>query len=106
MENVIASYFGYEVNNLNFHQTCSACPEQYDVYDENNSYIGYVRLRWGELRADYIDEYQGIEEEVFFEKLDDFQGNFINEEQRSHYLNEIATVLNEWRRYNVNVEQR
>ena len=34
--------------------TCSACPEQYDVF-VNGDQIGYLRLRHGVFRADYPD---------------------------------------------------
>ena len=36
-----------------FLNTCYASPEQYDVYRANGELCGYVRLRWGALRADY-----------------------------------------------------
>lgn len=32
--------------------TCSACPEQYDVFDANDKQVGYLRLRHGKFRAD------------------------------------------------------
>lgn len=35
--------------------TCSACPEQYDVFDNNGVQIGYLRLRHGYFRADVPD---------------------------------------------------
>lgn len=28
-------------------QTCWACPEQYEAYDENGNYVAYLRLRHG-----------------------------------------------------------
>jgi len=34
-------------------QTCGACPEQYDVF-LGDQMIGYLRLRHGEFRADYL----------------------------------------------------
>lgn len=36
-------------------QTCEACPEQYDVYLDEEE-IGYLRLRHGTFRADYRGE--------------------------------------------------
>lgn len=34
-------------------QTCGACPEQYDVFDDTTGLqVGYLRLRHGEFRAD------------------------------------------------------
>ncbi|NDD52705.1 hypothetical protein EBZ39_02295 [bacterium] len=35
--------------------TCSACPEQYDVFNDNNKLVGYLRLRHGQFRADCPD---------------------------------------------------
>lgn len=33
---------------ITFYETCSACPEQYDVhFADTNEYIGYLRLRHG-----------------------------------------------------------
>lgn len=40
---------------LDFRQTCFACPEQYDVFDDNHNYIAYVRLRHGCFRVDNAD---------------------------------------------------
>ena len=34
------------------HQTCSACPEQYDVY-KNKRRVGYLRLRHGFFTAEF-----------------------------------------------------
>lgn len=36
-------------------QTCGACPEQYDAYFEGNE-VGYLRLRHGYFRAEYLGE--------------------------------------------------
>jgi len=36
--------------------TCGACPEQYDVFDdETKQQVGYLRLRHGYFRADVPD---------------------------------------------------
>lgn len=32
-------------------QTCSACPSQWDMWDEKENYY-YIRYRWGQLRVD------------------------------------------------------
>lgn len=34
--------------------TCWCCPEQYDVYLDNEQ-VGYLRLRNGHFRCDYLD---------------------------------------------------
>lgn len=35
--------------------TCRACPEQYDVYDLNNTQVAYFRLRGGRFRVTVPD---------------------------------------------------
>ena len=40
-----------KIKNLYFECVGSACPEQYDVYNNDEEQVGYVRLRWGELRC-------------------------------------------------------
>ena len=32
---------------LKFKNTCTGCPEQYDVFDEEDNQVGYVRVRHG-----------------------------------------------------------
>lgn len=59
-------------NEIELHQTCAACPEQYDAFFKAKP-VGYLRLRWGQftvqvgdyciLTADYGDELTGIFED-------------------------------------------
>lgn len=37
-------------------KTCESCPEQYDAYTKSGEQVGYLRLRHGVFRADYIEE--------------------------------------------------
>lgn len=80
-----------KINGLDFECTCFACPEQYDVYDDNGCMVGYVRLRWGYLRCDYPD--------VGGERIygacigDGYTGCFENEEQRVYHLKNIADKI-------------
>lgn len=80
------------IDGLLFEMTCGACPEQYDVYYGERE-IGYVRLRWGSLRA-YYPSVGG--EQVYHANIEDnaMQGWFLDNEQRMYYLTEIAKVLN------------
>jgi hypothetical protein len=41
------------INGYKLEQTSFACPEQYDVFDKDDNYVGYLRLRHGKFRADY-----------------------------------------------------
>ena len=85
---------GIEIEGLTFNRTCWCCPEQYDVCEKDNM-VGYVRLRWGGLRASCPDV--GGDEVYFHEFEDGFQGIFDNDEQRMFHLVEIAKKINEWR---------
>lgn len=53
------------MSNIDFDQTCFACPEQYDIIDTDaNKRIGYMRLRHGALSISRADDYD-IGETVF-----------------------------------------
>jgi len=76
--------------NFEFHLTCGACPEQYDVFLEDTQ-VGYARLRWGMLRCDYPDV-DG--ETIYHYSFDDrLQGCFDDDKQREYHLDLIAKEL-------------
>ncbi len=79
------------IKGLNFKCTCSACPEQYDVLDNNANVVGYIRLRWGYLRCDYPD----VGGETIYEADigDGFTGSFEDDDQRIAHLNSIADAI-------------
>lgn len=85
------------IKGLNFELSCSACPEQYDVYDNKGNQVGYVRLRWGELRCDYPD----VGGETIYQKEfgDNLQGSFDTANQRDKYLTIIAGKILQKIRY-------
>lgn len=76
------------IKGLYFCKTCGACPEQYDVYDDHENIVGYVRLRWGGLTCEYPD----VGGKLIYEASvgDGWCGKFENENQRLRYLNNIA----------------
>lgn len=76
--------------NFEFKETCSACPEQYDVYLEGKQ-VGYVRLRWGGLRCDYPDVGGDTIYTHNFE--DGLLGAFTNNNVRNYHLEKIAESL-------------
>lgn len=76
--------------NVEFHETCSACPEQYDVYIEGIQ-VGYVRLRWGRLRCDTPDVGGREVYEHFWDEGS--LGCFPNDEERDFHLEQIAQIL-------------
>ena len=80
-----------KIKELEFKCTCSACPEQYDVFDSDGSIVGYVRLRWGGLTCEYPD----VGGEVIYEADigDGWCGSFESESQRVEHLNNIADKI-------------
>ena len=80
------------IKNLYFECVGSVCPEQYDVYNKDEEQVGYVRLRWGELRC-YFPDVNG--EIIYLTSIGDgLTGRFENNEQRMKYLNIIADEIN------------
>ena len=79
------------IKGLDFKCTCSACPEQYDVFDNNKNIVGYVRLRWGGLSCKYPDV--GGEGIYYASVGDGLNGCFKNDSQRRMYLTKIADEI-------------
>lgn len=67
--------------------TCSACPEQYDVYFGEDQ-IGYLRLRHGFFRA----EYKG---EMVFSGYPNGDGCFEGEERNKWLTRACIAILHE-----------
>ena len=70
-----------------FKQTCSACPEQYDVFNEEGAQVAYVRLRWGSLYAECPDV-GGTE--IYYTGVGNDAGCFRSEDERRRHLRKIA----------------
>lgn len=81
----------YHNKTLTFKITCLACPEQYDVFDEENNQVAYVRLRYGKLKA-HAPDYGGL---ILYEHKfnDDLKGAFDSDEGRMIFLNKIAEKI-------------
>lgn len=78
------------IKDLLFEMTCSACPEQYEVY-LNDRQVGYVRLRYGVLRVDYPE---CLDETIYVKKIgEEYTGQFESNGQRDYYLNLIADLI-------------
>lgn len=50
----IEKYKERTINGYDLVRTCTACPQEYDVY-KNGEQVGYLRLRHGTFRADVPD---------------------------------------------------
>jgi hypothetical protein len=77
------------INNLRFVMTCTACPEQYDVFDSSGKQVGYVRLRHGKLRCDY----PVCGDEVIYEAEPKGNGGFDSDDERIFHLGKIASCI-------------
>ena len=82
-----------KIKNYEFVQTCEVCPEQYDVFDENNDLVGYVRLRWGWLYAK-CPHVGGTT--VYSVDFDHDGGFFRSDEERMRHLNAIAEAISKY----------
>ena len=80
----------YQYKNLIFKETCSYCPEQYEVYEENEM-VCYVRLRWGNLTATFPDVGGELIYNETFE--DNFQGCFSDYEEKEFHLKKIGEKI-------------
>ena len=74
-----------------FLKTCEACPEQYDIYTKSGQQVGYVRLRWGELRVDYPK--CGCDTIYSYKFEDNMKGGFDSQEERDKFLLDIVKAL-------------
>lgn len=74
-------------------QTCAACPEQYDVF-HNEELVGYMRLRHGIFRA----ECPGPDSELVYMSgvIGSDAGCFSNEEERKMNLDWAKIAISEW----------
>lgn len=82
------------IQGLLFELTCSACPEQYDVF-KGDEMVAYIRLRGNHLRV-YYPNYGPEAELIYSVSIVDYpmQGAFSSDEQRMFHLNEIAEIIN------------
>lgn len=76
--------------NITLHQTCGACPEQYDARDETGRKVGYLRLRHGVFTVEAIGE-DGEHTEVYRARPDG-HGVF-DPDERGRYLARALVYL-------------
>ena len=88
--NEIGEPRSFSVDKYDVMMTCSACPEQYDVYKGANQ-VGYLRLRHGSFRAEYPD---CGGKEVYYANTG--YGDFENDKDRAvHILKAIIAINKE-----------
>lgn len=78
------------IKGLLFHKTGYACPEQYDVY-KGSKQVGYVRLRFGWLRASYPSY---LDETIYEKRYKEvYKGWFFDEDEKITELSKIADCI-------------
>lgn len=72
-------------------QTCSACPEQYDVFDQKDQQVAYLRLRHSRFYA-AVPDVGGEEVYTGYPKGD----GMFTEDERVKYLTEAILAVQEY----------
>jgi hypothetical protein len=80
-----------EIDGLKLVQTCRACPEQYDVLDEDHNVVGYLRLRHGMFRVDYPN----CGGETIYTAFPKGDGAFYDSKERNYYLGMAVKAIKE-----------
>lgn len=80
--------FPEEIQGCKLIRTCFACPEQYEVF-YNDQQIGYLRLRHGYFRADYPD----CGDETVYEAYPQGDGVFEDSERESYLTEAVKKLL-------------
>lgn len=81
------------VDGLRFVMTCSAFPEQYDVFHGERQ-VGYVRVRWGNFSVECPD-CGGIC--VIDRAVDGFEQ--FSDEEREQCLKEAVAKIRDWQNH-------
>jgi hypothetical protein len=79
------------IHGYHLHQTCSACPEQYDVFDNKDQQVAYLRLRHGHFYAS-VPDHGG---DVVYEADPEGDGIF-EDHERVKYLTEAILAVQEY----------
>lgn len=82
---------GIMIHGYRLQQTCSACPEQYDVFDDLGQQVAYFRLRHGSFRVDVPD----CGGETVYTANPEGDGIFMDHE-RVRYLTEAILAVQEY----------
>ena len=75
-------------------QTCSACPEQYDLVTDDGSSAGYIRFRWGRLTAHYPDAEGDM---VYSSNFGDAMQGCLEDGQEHYLEHAVLTCVQMWR---------
>jgi len=96
LEEAIRELYHFERHDKLFYLrlTCSACPEQYDVFNMFGKQIAYIRLRYGRVKGMIPDVGGKLVYQYDFDEP--YKGSFCTEDERLYHLNKIIdAVFNE-----------
>lgn len=81
-------------------KTCSACPEQYELFDEDRTIVGYFRLRHGGFRVDAPDcGGETVYSAFGYDELEDSDGIFTSERVRVKQMQRgVNAVIDHYKR--------
>lgn len=82
---------GVMIHGYRLQQTCGACPEQYDVFDDLGQQVAYFRLRHGGFRVDVPD----CGGETIYTANPKGDGIF-HDDERVRYLTEAVLAVQEY----------
>lgn len=91
MEKAKMHELGVMIHGYRLKKTCSACPEQYDVFDDLGQQVAYLRLRHGGFRVDVPD----CGGETIYTANPEGDGCFMDHE-RVRYLTEAILAVQEY----------
>lgn len=80
--------YDFTVGGFKFLRTCGACPEQYDVFDVNDTQVAYLRLRHGSFTVECPD----VGGTVVFHEHPNGDGCFDNDERYDYLLNAVQAI--------------
>lgn len=70
-------------------ETCSACPEQYDMFNKDGHMVGYFRLRHGIFTV----EYPGVGGELVYLTYTEGDGVFEQYEREYHLTKGALAII-------------
>jgi hypothetical protein len=73
--------------------TCRACPEQYDVFEQDGKKVGYLRLRHGTFRADA----PSCGGDTVYSSMPRGDGIFDDDEREKELTNAVEAIQAWWK---------
>ena len=85
---------------FDWHCTCGACPEQYDIY-LSNKLVAYFRLRWGHISVTEYDKYGSFGDLIFeMDYHDSACGSLYPEDEKGIRRRVEQEIIKHWLKQN------